>query len=267
MQDLQDNMERADRPATVHWTSSSFAMPAAFRQERAGVVARTARSARNAEDVLGALLVGSCPPLAIDGWTRRPLWNDEATHRAYRLLQLLLRLRARQGDARDWRVEYGLAAQLAADFRSLSEVAENQCVACSGLLLSIIHTLNALFGPAVGDIELETHVEPMSLLGYRRRALVLAASELVINALSHAFAGRARGRIGLSLKRTDGGRARLNVANDGEGSFEGNIDASASLAGRLGRLLEGRLAYRRYRAGVAAEITFARVDSGSSRGA
>jgi hypothetical protein len=213
---------------------------------------------RSSEDVFGALLVGSCPPLASNGRTFRPLWNEEAMHRAYRMQLLLLRLHAKQpGGTYDWHAEYQLASHLAAEFRSLSALVENDLVVCSRALRSIVRNLVTLFGPAAGDIEINTHVERIWLRAYHCRALVLAASELVVNALSHAFAGCARGRIHVCLQSIDGRRACLRVHNDGAAPLEGDIDASASLAGRLGRLFGGRLSYRVDWTGAStAEIVF-----------
>lgn len=257
-------------PPTIHWNevrpgcaSPTFhrrheAAPGATRAHFEKLAAKTLHLTHRAEDIFGVLLVGTCPPLARDGWTFLPLWNEEAMHRAYRMLQLLLRLQAQQQDgAYDWRAEYVLAMHLAADFRSLLATAESLPVACSVLLRSVVRNIIALFGPAAGDIELKTSIQRISLPGYRRRALVLAASELVVNALSHAFAGRADGRIDVCLQSLDESRACLRVIDNGTGAFEGNIDTSTSLAGRLGRIFGGCLTYPRDRAEVTtAEIVF-----------
>jgi two-component sensor histidine kinase len=65
------------------------------------------------------------------------------------------------------------------------------------VLREIVRDLVTLFGPTAGDIELHLNIERVALAAYRRRALVLAASELVINALLHAFKGRSGGLIWL----------------------------------------------------------------------
>ena len=178
-------------------------------------------------------------------------------HRAYRLLQLLQRLRSdRPGIEHDWHNEHGLAVQLASDFRSLSAAPEYRLVPCSIVLRSVLRGLNALFGPATGDINLRTNIERISLPAYRRRSLVLAAAELVINAIDHAFHGHSDGRIEVSLSRTSRHRARLRVADNGIRHAD-EVDSPASLAGRLGCLLKGRLSYRRDRAwATVAEFVF-----------
>jgi two-component sensor histidine kinase len=222
------------------------------------LAASSERLARSSGDVFGALLASTYPQSVSIGWAPRPLWNEEAIHRAYRMLQLLLRLRERRhGNEHAWHADYALAMQLGADIRSLSGTAEHRPVPCSAVLCSVVCSLSSLFGQAAGGIDLRTSIERVSLPAYRRRALVLAASELVVNALSHAFNGCAGGRIDVCLQRVTGGCARLRVADDGAGYFEDHAETSASLAGRLGKLLEGRLVYRRDRAwATTAEIVF-----------
>lgn len=179
-------------------------------------------------------------------------------HRAYRLLQLLLRLRGRrQGDRSAWRVEYALASQLAADFRSLSDAEADAMLPCSEVLRNVVRNLGSLFGPTAGDIDVKTGIERVMLAGYRRRALVLAASELLINALSHAFNGLASGRIEVLLQRMTGGCGCLRVSDDGIGYFEEPEATAGSIAARLAGVLEGRLIYRQGCArGTIAEIVF-----------
>jgi len=59
----------------------------------------------------------------------------------------------------------------------------------------------------------------------------LILNELITNALTHAFAGRSRGRICVSLQRVDGGRHRLVVADDGIGVPAGLATQSMSSLG------------------------------------
>ena len=54
---------------------------------------------------------------------------------------------------------------------------------------------------AMRAVRIDTDIERMALSADKRRALVLTASELVVNALTHAFRGGSGGRIGVSLRR------------------------------------------------------------------
>jgi hypothetical protein len=209
-------------------------------------------------EVFGALLAAAYPGAANADWSARPLWEEEAMHRAYRMLQLLLQLRAgRRGRTHGWHADHALASQLAADFRALSATAEHAPVPCSQVLRSIVRSFASLFGPAAGDIRLVTSIERVTLPAYRRRALVLAASELVLNAVSHAFHGCSQGTIAVRLQAISGNRACLRVEDDGIGYFDECADACESLPARLASLLDGRLVYRQgYPRATTAEIVF-----------
>jgi hypothetical protein len=69
---------------------------------------------------------------------------------------------------------------------------ERKARPCATALRNIVAGLGVLFGHPVGVI-VATEIEAMSLPSYKRRALVLAAAELVSNSLLHASqaAGRA----------------------------------------------------------------------------
>jgi two-component sensor histidine kinase len=101
-----------------------------------------------------------------------------------------------------------------------------------------------LFGSIVGDVELHVNIERVALPAFQRRALVLAASELVINALFHAFRGRTYGRISLELHAIDTWPARLQVSDDGVGCDDRQIDTGQGIAGGLASLLGSELVYR-----------------------
>jgi two-component sensor histidine kinase len=207
-------------------------------------------------DVFGALLAATHPQTAKPGWTSLSLWNDEALHRAYCMLQLILRLRSMRSRVH-WHNEFELASQLAVDFRSLFAAHENELVQCSEVLRDVVRNLGSLFGPAGGDIDIKTNVERLSLAAFGRRALVLVATELLLNVLGHAFHGRANGHVEVCLQRTSEGRARWRVTDDGIGHFETAEDADVSIAGRLAHLLGGRLVYRQDQgSATTAEIVF-----------
>ena len=156
-----------------------------------------------------------------------------------------------------WHDEFELASQLAVNFRSLFAANENDLVQCSEVLRNVVRNLGSLFGPVGGDIDIKTDIERLSLAAFGRRALVLVATELLLNALGHAFRGRANGHVEVCLQRTSEGRARLRVTDDGIGYFETAEDASVSIAGRLAHLLGGRLVYRQDQgSATTAEIVF-----------
>jgi two-component sensor histidine kinase len=129
-------------------------------------------------------------------------------------------------------------------------------VPCSHILRSVVANLVELFG-STREVQLRSAIEAVSLPAYRRRALVLAASELVINALRHAFKGRREGQIVVVLRILSDRHARFIVADDGIGCHLDPVEAERGVAGGLASLLESDLVYAPYSAaGTVSEITF-----------
>jgi two-component sensor histidine kinase len=169
--------------------------------------------------VLG-LLVGAADPRACGGSAvLRPLWANEAMHRAWSLTRLLLRLDQWDsgGDPFLASLEHRIAEELARGYGALHIEADTAMRPCSQTLRDIAINLVELLSPATGRIRLCTAIDPVVLSEFKRRALVLLGSELVTNALMHAFHGRARGTISVTLQAVTGGYARLIVADDGCG--------------------------------------------------
>jgi two-component sensor histidine kinase len=211
--------------------------------------------------VLGVLLGAACPTDCQGRAVLAPLWAEEAMHRAYNMVQLMPRLQQRSALIADGRValrlDLALATNLAASFRALDITDEDQEVPCSSVLRGVAQNLVALFKPAAGEIAIHTDIEPLVLPAYKRRALVLTVSELVINALRHAFGGRTHGRIHVILKAIDTASARFAVIDDGVGFATGRHARHCAVARGLVDLLEADLIYRRpHSGGVAAEVEF-----------
>jgi two-component sensor histidine kinase len=211
--------------------------------------------------LLGVLLQ-SCVVGGNEGCeTRRPLWAEERIHRAHNLLKLVLLLEQRPPqqayDLFTSRIELSLAEELGNHYRSLAIGPERQVAPCSSVLREVVGDLVALFGPTTGPIELHTDIERVALPAYQRRALVLVASELVMNALLHAFKRRPEGRLTVELHRLGLQYARLRVVDDGIGCHSGLgndlCGVAAGLADLLGSILIGRSNYPH---GTIAEITF-----------
>jgi two-component sensor histidine kinase len=191
----------------------------------------------------------------------RPLWAEEAMHRSYNILKLvaLLQRRIRRGRRDDvtHHIERSIAVHLAALYRSLVTGSDRNIVFCSAVLRGVVSDLVALFGSVSGDVKLRTNIEHIALPEFQRRALVLAASELVMNALLHAFKGRGHGRLQVELCLVDSRTARLTVTDDGVGCRIDPVEAERGVAGSLAGLLGSSLAYRPcLRNGTTAEITF-----------
>jgi two-component sensor histidine kinase len=151
-------------------------------------------------------------------------------------------------------VEDFATRDLAAKFRELETSAERAVLPCSTVLRHVVSDLGTLFGcPA--NIALETTIERVSLPGYKRRALVLAACELLCNALLHAFPGHRTGLIDVGLT-FQGRSARLRVADNGVGFGDILPNLTCGVAAGLADLLEADLAYTRTAGWTIAEICF-----------
>jgi two-component sensor histidine kinase len=117
---------------------------------------------------------------------------------------------------------------------------------CSSNLRDIARNLIALFGPTIGHIMVATSVDRLALPAFRHRALVLIASELVTNALLHAYKDRHVGQVVLQLTLLGQGAARLAVTDDGDRLFDRARchPVRCSVVNYLADLLEAELVYR-----------------------
>jgi hypothetical protein len=210
-------------------------------------------------DLLGVLLASTFPVGANGSQVLRPLWAEEAMHRAYGFVRLVDAGDIRRASMRVSPTIAGpqgvTAGDLAAQFRGLEVGGERDARPCAAVLRDVVTGLGALFGHPAGVI-LQCEIEEISLPAYKRRALVLAATELAGNSLLHAFQGLETGLIEVSLTGRTAVSASLRVADNGNG-FTGmppNLDrgVASSLAG----LLEADLTYDRKAGWTIAEIVF-----------
>lgn len=188
--------------------------------------------------------------------TLQPLWAEEGMHRAYTMLRLLdSRARAQPGAAPNH--EHALARSLTRGYRSLTGMPQHATAPCSPVLRELARNLVSLFGDKNG-VALRTDIDRISLPAGKRRALVLCASELLLNALQHAFPASSRhARIDLSLRQLDPSRARLRVIDNGIGFPPRSPKPKPGIATGLADLLDAGLRYRRTPDGMTiAEITF-----------
>lgn len=193
------------------------------------------------------------------------VWMAEVAHRAANLEQIATNLhrlidRGRTG-SNDPSQTIRHANILAKTYRSLGSSDGRGPFPCSPELKNIAHGLVAIFGHSVGSVSLWLDLQPLLLEHRERRALLLAASELVMNALRHAFVGRHWGTIRISLhwdavreegvlEVTDDGRGPDDVATGtglGHGIICGLADVlGGSIAWRRSMLLFGTEAVLRF---------------------
>jgi two-component sensor histidine kinase len=104
-------------------------------------------------------------------------------------------------------------------------------------LAAMVAAANASEGQ---QIAVNVQAEPLSLPSKKATSLALVANELIANALRHAFPGRSRGRVEVTLAQHDR-EVLLEVADDGVGlpaDFDLRRDARTGL--RVGQRLVER---------------------------
>ena len=190
----------------------------------------------------------------------RPLWAEEAVHRAHVFVRLLVAGNVRPGTADRTPLEAGIELVLARDLASLLKLLETAnemaILPTARILRDVTRDLDALFGTVAGEVTLCTDIASVALPGYKRRALVLAVVELVANALLHGFRGRPGGRIEVTLNLLGPALAGLRVTDDGVGFTAHPPGSHIGIAGALADLLEGEFAYARIRGRTTAAIVF-----------
>lgn len=128
---------------------------------------------------------------------------------------------------------------LAAKYAELGATADPSVALPCGMMLEQITTaLVAIFGRG-SPIDLRLGLDDIDLMPDRRRAMILIASELLINALKYAFSGRGSGVIHISLG-TRGEVCELLVEDDGIGLTGTEPSGSESgLVAAMTGLLDG----------------------------
>jgi two-component sensor histidine kinase len=209
-----------------------------------------------AADVLGVLLASTVPVLGRGCEVLRPMWAEEAMHRGYSFVRLVdARNRRGESTSERSRQDDAIAGDLAVRFRELASGQERELLPCATVLSDVVAGLGALFGyPA--NIAFKITISEMWLPAYKRRALVLAASELVSNALLHAFRGRLAGLIEVRLAACAPNSACLRVADNGIGFTGSPPNLGCGVGAGLAGLLEADLAYDRLAGWTIAEIAF-----------
>jgi signal transduction histidine kinase len=176
----------------------------------------------------------------------------EAAHRAANFEQMATNLhwlinRGRIGSS-DPPATIRQANTLAKTYRSLDHSDGPGPFPCAPELKNIAFGLIAIFGHSVGLVSLWLDLQPLMLEQKERRALLLAASELVMNALRHAFIGRNSGTIRIAL-HWDAAREEgvLEVADDGKGpdDVETGTGLGHGIIRGLADVLGGSIAWRR----------------------
>ncbi len=180
------------------------------------------------------------------------VWMKEAMHRAANLEHIAANWQRVAGRNRiGWSnptETIKRASTLAKAYRSLHKLDHSGVCPCVDELKNIAYGLVAIFSHTVGPVMLSLNLQPVMLEPEQRRAVLLVASELVMNAMRHAFIGRQSGAIRVSLHweevREEG---ILAVADDGRGPDGITVRSGHGhgILRGLAAVLEGTITWRK----------------------
>ncbi len=144
-----------------------------------------------------------------------PLWAQEAMHRTHCTMHLALRLErqmTQQGNGATWSASrLGKAMALASSFAELRIVEDEEVLLCSG---EIAVRLLCLFKLPDGDLQPPIVLEDVAMAAYKRRALVLATSALVMQTIANAMDRGCVPAIRIELAAQASGQWRLALTED-----------------------------------------------------
>jgi hypothetical protein len=211
--------------------------------------------------LLGLLLHAADPATCGGPAVLRPIWANETMSRAYQMVRLTRQLDCRlpvaNSDAIECMLEHRLAQAIADALLSLHIDRDGDPLPCSEILRSVVRNLVELFGPVAGKIAITTAIDRLELSAFRRRALILLASHLVIRTLLHAFWQSRSGRILVTLEQPTAALGRLTIGHDDEVIRLGPLEQNDGVTDDLGDLLESELEYRKDERGkMGASIEF-----------
>ncbi len=207
--------------------------------------------------VLSVLLDATVPLARCGDSAFKPLWVDEAMNRARDMAGLVAELEHQNPcihqNPEDSKAEYQAACDFAEALRSLAMADDRDMQPCFEVLHVSVFSLVQLFGRASATIS----VERLTLPAYKRRALVLASCELVLNLLRQGLMDGSAGNITVTLRRTSRAVAQLSVESDGNGVSKNILPPPGGIASDLAAILEADVVYSTRTGGAtAAEISF-----------
>ena len=210
--------------------------------------------------VLGVLLEAANPEACGGNTTLKPLWANEAMHRAYQTVRLARLLDGRipcsDRQPAEIDLEWRVAKNLAEAMRSLRIARDAERLPCSEALRDVVRDLVELFGGAVGIADISTSIERLELASFKRRALVLMAGHLVVELLLHAYRAGRSGQVLVMLDRPRHWLGRLAVGYDDHAVPFGPLDGRYGVIDDLASLLECDVTYRAGGGQIVTEIEF-----------
>jgi hypothetical protein len=140
--------------------------------------------------------------------------------------------------------ELALARTIASLFAAL--VADNGGApsSCGAILTQILSAFVELFGPGIGHLSFEAETETIHLVGLKRRALVLAAIELIGSAMLYGARRPHTGHFRATLRKRSNGRGEFSLEHDGDDIDLSPTRESFGVLSTMATLLEAELTAR-----------------------
>ncbi len=203
--------------------------------------------------ILGLLLTATQPGSCGGSKVLQPIWANEMMDRAYQMVRLTRLLDNRvprnDSDPVDDSLEWRITSNLTETLRALHIRTDDEAQPCSDLLRATVRDLVELFGEAVGVSGISTCIDRLDLPAFKRRALVLMASHLVVDILLHAAREHRSPQLLVALDQPRCGVARLSVGYDDRAVPFGPLDGTYGVIDDLASLLETDIIYRADRLG------------------
>lgn len=187
--------------------------------------------------------------------------HREVEHRVKNTLQLissivLLQGRRSKDDAakQALRAVQQRVAAVSVAHRHVNWDDQGERVELAGLIREIVGDLAGSAGRE--GVAIDLALEPVSIAGRQAAPVALLVSEMVGNALRHAFPGERTGRVRVALRRTFEG-FELHVSDDGVGMAEGmeNSGFGLNVVQLMTQQMRGKLAVETAQPGVRLAVT------------
>jgi len=172
-----------------------------------------------------------------------PLWANEAMHRAHRMMRVALQLEhcIESGGHATWFAQrFENAIALASIFAELRIADDREVLACSTLLRDAVVRLVGVFSTPACSLETHIALKDIDLPAYQRRALILAATTLIMQVLTCASDSGCEPVVSISLSSPSSQRTRLEVATKGLARMEEDAREVDDIVDGLADLLEVR---------------------------
>jgi len=198
-----------------------------------------------------------------------PLWAHEAMHRAHPLMHLRSRLERRMtqlGNGAAWSTScLEKAIALADALAELRIVDDLEVLPCSRLLGETAAGLLNLFNLPDSDFEARIVLEGIAMAAYKRRALILATSTLVMQTITSVMDRGYTPVISIKLSAQSNGHWRLAVTTEGAAGADEDARESDDIVDGLADLLEAQNVRRlRRMSEFVTEVDFPHLEVGPS---